>query len=362
MRTSRGLRITSLIVAFPVLLILSSLVLICALAIQTQVKAWAAQHQPQFLDVAQRPISRLATSTALALSPKPFTRRFILKHFLPSTVWSWLGVLTVFALITVQKLDIVSCSQKAYAFITPPSSPTMAPASTATTMTLSDDNQHVSLSGATTSSKPLSSKPRKKKLRSKQQQQRVSKQQHYRHHQSAAAAAPPSPPPSPPARHASKPTMTTTAAHNVLEDTSSSEEEEWINVGDKKKKQRQSHNDSHYHHSSSYEPPKTPVMSDADEEEETETEPEETLVVVQEQQHHEKQQQEQQQTNEQPVIRNWYSPFSTGLDLDIMPSRNKHPYHHQQQHWREDPFYQHAPLFEHQQAFSFFDRPHAMRV
>lgn len=107
MRTSRGLRITSLIVAFPVLLILSSLVLICALAIQTQVKAWAAQHQPQFLDVAQRPISRLATSTALALSPKPFTRRFRLKHFLPSTVWSWLGVLTVFALITVQKVKRV---------------------------------------------------------------------------------------------------------------------------------------------------------------------------------------------------------------------------------------------------------------
>lgn len=116
MRTSRGLRITSLIVAFPVLLILSSLVLICALAIQTQVKAWAAQHQPQFLDVAQRPISRLATSTALALSPKPFTRRFILKHFLPSTVWSWLGVLTVFALITVQKVkwgrgDYILCSR-----------------------------------------------------------------------------------------------------------------------------------------------------------------------------------------------------------------------------------------------------------
>lgn len=107
MRTSRGLRITSLIVAFPVLLILSSLVLICALAIQTQVKAWAAQHQPQLLDVAQRPISRLATSTALALSPKPFTRRFRLKHFLPSTVWSWLGVLTVFALITVQKVKWV---------------------------------------------------------------------------------------------------------------------------------------------------------------------------------------------------------------------------------------------------------------
>lgn len=116
MRTSRGLRITSLIVAFPVLLILSSLVLICALAIQTQVKAWAAQHQPQLLDVAQRPISRLATSTALALSPKPFTRRFILKHFLPSTVWSWLGVLTVFALITVQKVkwgrgDYILCSR-----------------------------------------------------------------------------------------------------------------------------------------------------------------------------------------------------------------------------------------------------------
>ncbi|KAI7882844.1 hypothetical protein K492DRAFT_205841 [Lichtheimia hyalospora FSU 10163] len=359
MRTSRGLRITSLIVAFPVLLILSSLVLICALAIQTQVKAWAAQHQPQLLDVAQRPISRLATSTALALSPKPFTRRFRLKHFLPSTVWSWLGVLTVFALITVQKLDIVSCSQKAYAFITPPSSPTMAPASTTTT-TLSDDNEHVSLSSHT-STKPLSSKPRKKKLRSKQQ--RVSKQQHYRHHQSAATASPPSPPPSPPVRHASKPTMTTTAAHNVLEDTSSSEEEEWINVGDKKKKQRQSHNDAIHHHSS-YEPPKTPIMSDADEEEETETEPEENSVVVQEQ-HHEKQpqeQQQQQQTNEQPVIRNWYSPFSTGLDLDIMPTRNKNPCHHHQQHWREDPFYQHAPLFEHQQAFSFFDRPHAMRV
>ena len=157
MRTSRGLRITSLIVVSPVILILISLVAILAIAIQSQVKAWyfaavsstLPQHQPFFSEpsttslqqqqfINARSISRLA-STAFVFSynhpttqlssshqhidnnsssnrldsPKSTivtttttTRRLLprLKRLLPSS--TWIGVLAVFAFITFQKVFI----------------------------------------------------------------------------------------------------------------------------------------------------------------------------------------------------------------------------------------------------------------
>ena len=142
MRTSRGLRITSLIVVSPVILILISLVAILAMAVQSQIKAWyfaavstLPPHQPFFNEpsaqfINARSFSRLA-STAFVFSynhpaaqlpasldassrvdaPKVTAARRILprlKRLLPSS--TWLGVLTVFALITLQKVSEKNCS------------------------------------------------------------------------------------------------------------------------------------------------------------------------------------------------------------------------------------------------------------
>ncbi|KAI9321656.1 hypothetical protein BX666DRAFT_1904302 [Dichotomocladium elegans] len=355
MRTSRGLQITSIIVAFPVLLILSSLVLILALSIQTQLKAWAIQHQPAIL--MSRPISRLA-STALAVSPKPITRRLLLKRFLPSTVWSWLGVLTVFAFITVQKLDLVSCSQKAYAFITPPlTKPSMVDCG-------SSKNFEASVRHAPPAGTPVEDAvastlktTRRKKIRTKPRSSNISaaqkitfqsfnisppstlKQGHRRREQQKHK-----PQQEPLLDYAD---AQSTAIVALREDSivccdggsgggssgssssssSSSEEEEtseWISVGEKKKKRERGY----------------PHYCQAPQQQDNELS---KAPVVQEEVH-------------QPVIRNWYSPFSTGLDLDIMPPRTKQD---GLQNWRMDPFYQHAPFFQ-EQPFSFFD--HAMSV
>lgn len=145
MRSSRGLRITSLIVVSPVLLILVSLLIILAIAIQTQIKAWYNTILVSLPQLQQPTTSSDAPAAFLSLSrfastafvvsqnanSSPWTAPGLssafdhvnnkpsfdvkttvaskrawspLRRIFPTTLTAWLGFLTVIAVVTWRKV------------------------------------------------------------------------------------------------------------------------------------------------------------------------------------------------------------------------------------------------------------------
>ncbi|KAI8139629.1 hypothetical protein BJV82DRAFT_626813 [Fennellomyces sp. T-0311] len=360
MRTSRGLRITSLIVVSPVILILISLVIILAIAVQSQVKAWyfaavstLPPHQPFFNEpspqfINTRSISRLA-STAFVFSynhptaqlpasldasnridtPKvtvATTRRILprLKRLLPSS--TWIGVLTVFALITLQKVPLQPLKSIASCITSPPGEIVDRP--------------------ETKLSRPVS-KPRRKRVR-----RAVRK--------SAAAPAAPQQQQQQPADR-SNTSATTEPVQHTLEDHSSIEssdddENAWINVGEKKRNKKPKPTPEQLPEVPPEEQPSAEEKEDDDDDsDDTATEDEVESVT-------------KTPVMEKPRIQSWYSPFSTGLDLDIMPKGSdlllNKPLappmngdlffrHHQLDRWKSQQEY---PLMQRRaEPFTFFD-------
>ncbi|KAI9489797.1 hypothetical protein BDB00DRAFT_841443 [Zychaea mexicana] len=408
MRTSRGLRITSLIVVSPVILILISLVVILAIAVQSQVKAWyfaavstLPQHQPFFSEPSSsqhhhpflnaRSLSRLA-STAFVFSynhptthqlsssasnsldsnrfdtPKATvatTRRILprLKRLLSSS--TWIGVLTVFAFITLQKVPLHQPLKSIASCITSPAGNDSDRAV---------DQTHLSPKPSSAAQHGNSNKRRKKTKRATAAATAAMRQsklisasaaqpaaQHNQQTQQTTTAAPlatdhmgctedatlinpvlrqPTAPPAPIAP-SSPPTLESHDDDQLsIESSSDDDESKWINVGGKKTKRSSSIKveaiavasaatmNAHAATSASATLMTTNMgtvrgtESMAEEEEEEEVivrDDDDDTVTTSSATEDEVQSITETPVMEKPRIQSWYSPFSTGLDLDIMP-------------------------------------------
>ncbi|KAG2221746.1 hypothetical protein INT45_007152 [Circinella minor] len=464
MRTSRGLRITSLIVVSPVILILISLVVILAMAIQSQVKAWyftavsstLPQHQPFFSEpsttslqqqqfINARSISRLA-STAFVFSynhpttqlsashqhidnnsssnrldsPKSTivtttttTRRLLprLKRLLPSS--TWIGVLAVFAFITFQKVPFQQPLKSIASCI---SSPTDHE-------TLNVIIDHQTKLASTRPSSSTHSKRRKKTKRTQTfavtaNTSAAIRQSNKLTHVSASAA-----------HHAAQtqqqqtttdqmrctegattitpvllqeqeqqqPPSTNLELHDdqLSIESSDDDDHKWINVSDKKKKRSSSIKSevadavistthSEDDNSSTTTTTTSTIITDTILTDSISCTTEENSLMTEEQQSIKDDDYDDDITtedevesitktpvmeNNKPRIQSWYSPFSTGLDLDIMPKGSdlllNKPLgppmngdlffrHRQLDQWRSQQEY---PLMQRRaEPFTFFDQ------